>query len=301
MKLKKLFNKKPAQVNRDYFFGEYVISLESHHILDKYQEQYPLYDRFLPLICSEFKGLIIDIGANIGDTSIAIFAQNKQAFVVGVEPDEQFFEQCVYNINRNSLSERFLGINRFVTTESGNFVVKKSDSLSTGSIEKAEAVTDEQTNTVSFSQLMDLIPEDKKNKFDILKIDTDGFDWDILQSFSQYARTSDFLPEFIFFEMQTFLNNNEKNPEGREAIITKYSNALQEINDLGYTNFCLFDNFGTLVKKTTSVEEIFEINHYIKRSQINNLHSTIYYLDVLAYKASSNEYVDKILNKMYAK
>lgn len=301
MKLKNFFTKKTQKVNRDYFFGSYVISLGKHHVLDEYQEQYPLYDQFLPMICSGFKGLIIDIGANIGDTSIAIFSQNKESFVVGVEPDKQFFEECIQNIKRNSLSERFLGINQFVTTESGNFTVRKSASLSTGSIEKSTAATNGQTNTISFSQLMDLIPDDQKNQFDILKIDTDGFDWDILQSFSQYAKNSNFIPEFIFFEMQTFLNNNEKNPEGRDVIIDKYTDAIREVNQLGYTHFCLFDNFGTLVKKTTSIEEIFEFNQYIKRSQINNLHSTIYYLDVLAYKAPSDAYVDKILNNIYKK
>ena len=140
---------------------------------------------------------------------------------------------------------------------------------------------------------------EKKYLFDILKIDTDGYDWDVLKSFTDYAKSNDFLPKFIFFEMQTFLNNNENNREGREIIINKYSAALRDIYQLGYTHFCLFDNFGTLLKKTTSISEIEEINNYIKRSQLNNLYSTIYYLDVLAYKPESDQYVDKILNKIF--
>jgi len=262
-------------------------------------EKYPLYDRFLPLLCSGFKGLIIDIGANIGDTSIAIFAQNNDAFIVGVEPDELFFNECIHNIKINGLAHRFLGVNKFVTTQTGNFVVKKSDSLSTGSIEKAEDSA--AINSLSFSQLIDLIPTEKKKTFDILKIDTDGFDWDILKSFSEYAEKESFVPEFIFFEMQTFLNNREKDIEGRDEIINKYRDALHDINKLGYTNFALFDNFGTFLKKVTSVEEIHEFNQYIKRSQINNGHSTFYFLDVLAYKAQSGTYVDEVLNKMYTK
>lgn len=298
MKLKDLFRNKNAQKKRDYYFGKYKLSLSKEHVLDKYMAKYPLYDRFLPLLCSGFKGLIIDVGANIGDTAIAIFAQNDNAFIVGVEPDELFFNECVYNVNHNGLSPRFLGVNRFVTTQTGNFVVKKSDSLSTGSIEKAEE--SENINSISFSRLIDQIPGDKKEKFDILKIDTDGFDWDILKSFSDYAKGGSFLPEFIFFEMQTFLNNREKIADGRDDIIAKYQDALKGINQLGYTHFCLFDNFGTLVKKTTYIEEIFEFNQYIKRSQINNSYSTIYFLDVLAYKAPSDGYVDGVLNKLYS-
>lgn len=298
MKFKDIFKK--GQIERDYYFGNYVLSLDRHHILDKYQAQFPLYDRFLPLFCSGLKGLIIDIGANIGDTSLAIFSQNNEAFIVGVEPDDVFFEQCVYNINRNLLSERFLGINRFVTTQTGNFFVKKSDSLSTGSIEKADTANPGINNSVSFSELMNLIPEPVKQNFSMLKIDTDGFDWDILASFADYASGNSNKPEFIFFEMQTFLNNAEKDIDGRDTIINNYSTALSKIFELGYNNFCLFDNYGTFLKKTCSVEEINEFNQYIKRSQINNRHSTIYYLDVLAYKESSGAYVDEVLNKMYA-
>jgi len=300
MKFKDLLFKKNNGVTRDYHFGNYVLTLGKHHILDKYQKEFPLYDRFVPLLCAEFKGLIIDVGANIGDTSIAIFSQNDTAFVVGVEPDKSFFDECIHNIKRNALTERFLGVNRFVSTQSGNFVVKKSDSLSTGSIAKSED-TGAGNNTISFAELMEMIPAVKKEKFDILKIDTDGFDWDILSSFSQYAKDNTLLPEFIFFEMQTFLNNNEKSNEGRDAIIDKYFVALKEMYQLGYTNFCLFDNFGTLVKKTHSIEDIYEFNQYIKRSQIINHHSTIYYLDVLAYKTPSEAYVDKVLSQMYSK
>jgi len=299
MKIKNLFLKMNAKTKRDYYFGKYNLSLSKHHVLDKYMVKYPLYDRFLPLLCSGFKGLIIDIGANIGDTSIAIFAQNDNAFIVGVEPDELFFNECVHNIKINGLSERFLGVNKFVTTQTGNFVVKKSDSLSTGSIEKAEDGV--AINSLSFSQLIGLIPVEKKKTFDILKIDTDGFDWDILKSFSEYAKNETNVPEFIFFEMQTFLNNRERDIEGRDDIINKYKEALHDILKLGYTDFALFDNFGTFFKKVTSIQEIHEFNQYIKRSQINNLHSTFYFLDVLAYKASSNAYVDEVLNKMYTK
>ena len=297
MKIKSLFLKTNAK--RDYYFGKYKLSLSKHHVLDKYMEKYPLYDRFLPLLCSGFKGLIIDIGANIGDTSIAIFAQNNDAFIVGVEPDELFFNECIHNIKINGLAHRFLGINKFVTTQTGNFVVKKSESLSTGSIEKAEDGA--AINSLSFYQLIDLIPTEIKKTFDILKIDTDGFDWDILKSFSEYAEKESYVPEFIFFEMQTFLNNREKDIDGRDEIINKYKDALHSINKLGYTNFALFDNFGTFLKKVTSVDEIHEFNQYIKRSQITNLHSTFYFLDVLAYKAPSDTYVDEVLNKMYTK
>jgi FkbM family methyltransferase len=300
MKLKNLFKYKSKKITRNYYFGEYFITLSENHVLDKYQERFPLYDRFLPNFCSKLNNLIVDIGANIGDTSVAIYSKNLQSDIIGVEPDKTFFNECISNIKKNNLEGRFYGVNKFISSEKGKFSIKISENNSTGyRVEDEEFEDSKNTNTMTFKELIDEIPNSKKNSFDLLKIDTDGFDWDVLLSFVDYAKKNLFLPRFIYFEMQTFLNNKEFDVMGRDEIIEKYEKSILEISKLEYTNFCLFDNFGTFVKKTNSVKEIFELNNYIKRSQINNLHSTIYYFDVLAYKDIDNDVVDLFLKENY--
>ncbi|MCW2119229.1 FkbM family methyltransferase [Flavobacterium sp. 7A] len=285
--------------DREYQIGKYKLLLKDFHVLDLYQNTYPLYDQFLPAFCKNFKGLIIDVGANIGDTAISIFAQNNHSFIVSVEPDLEFVNSCISSITDNGLVDRSLIVNKFVSTKTGNFVVKKNESLSTGSIEECETDENKINNTLSFSELMDLIPNDKKNNFDILKIDTDSFDWDIIHSFVQYVKKDGIKPRFVFFEMQTFINNNESSDEGRDVIIENYRTALIELKELGYIKFCLLDNFGTYFKTTESVEEIIELAHYIRRSQLFNSHSTIYYFDVLAYAENEMDFVKNTLIEIY--
>lgn len=297
--LRKKLKKHKKNIDREYFFGEFKIYLKSGHVLDKYQKDFPLYDRFLPLLCQNLEGLIIDVGANIGDTSIAIFSKNPNSFIVGVEPDSVFYDECISNININHLVDRFLGVKKFVSTKNGVFKLEKDITLSTGSI-SSNSVGAGESNTISFTQLMDLVPSKFKMKFDILKIDTDGFDWDVLDSFAYfYNNVSRIKPRFIFFEMQTYLNNNGFEDVNRDEIINNYKISIEKLQTIGYNNFYMFDNFGTPIKMTQSVNEILAFNEYIQRSQIYNSHSTIFYIDVLAFSNPEIECVDLALNKLY--
>lgn len=302
--LKRIFtsnlNESEKKIDKEYFFGEYKVILKGNHVLDKYQQSFPLYDRFLPVLCFDFEGLIIDIGANIGDTSIAIFSKNLKSFIVGVEPDSVFYEECINNIFQNGLTHRFLGVNKFVSTNEGNYCLEKSSTMSTGSISSKINQSGER-NTISFSELMNLIPIEKTMKFDVLKIDTDGFDWDILNSFVLYASDFRVKPRFVFFEMQTYLNNLGVYDENRNQIVEDYKAAIVRLQTIGYNNFCLIDNFGTPIKITKSIYEIFELNDYITRSQIYNSHSTIYYMDILAFFDNEVEYVTQAIENLYRK
>ena len=300
--LKRIFttnlNKSKKKIDKEYFFGDYKVILKEDHVLDKYQQSFPLYDRFLPVLCSDFDGLIVDIGANIGDTSIAIFSKNLKSFIVGVEPDTVFYQECINNIFQNGLTHRFLGVNKFVSTNEGNLCLEKSSTMSTGSISSKINQSGEK-NTISFSELMDLIPKEKSLKFDILKIDTDGFDWDILNSFVHYGSDLRIKPRFVFFEMQTYLNNLGVYDENRNQMIEDYKVSIERLRSIGYNNFCLIDNFGTPIKITKSINEIFELNDYIKRSQIYNSHSTIYYMDILAFFDNESEFVTQAIENLY--
>jgi FkbM family methyltransferase len=293
--------KKPeGLIERESFFGDLKIILKGNHMLDQYQKSFPLYDRFLPVLCSSFDGLIIDVGANIGDTSIAVFSKNNKSFIVGVEPDDGFFSECEENINLNNLKDRFLGVKKFVTTNKGKYTIEKSNTLSTGSISNNSNEIGE-INSISFSELMNLIPLEKKFKFDILKIDTDGFDWDVINSFLDYVNYLKKKPRFVFFEMQTYLNNIGVHDKNRELIIDKYKLSIEGLFENGYNNFCLLDNFGTPIKITQSIKDIFEIDDYVKRSQIYNSHSTIYYLDILAFPNEELQFVNESLLNLYKK
>ena len=290
--------RKDLETCKEYFFGKYKLILKNNNPLEKFQTNFPLYDHFLPFFCKKFNGLIIDIGANIGDTTIAILAQNDGSFIVSVEADIDFFSECLQNITLNNLNGRTLLVNKFITTKKGNFIIKKNESLSTGSIEEFNEDL-ELNNSMSFNELMAVIPEEKKTLFDLLKIDTDSFDWDIILTFVHFLKLGGIRPRFVFFEMQCFYNNTEEDDIDRDVIIYNYKNALIELKQQGYTKFCLFDNFGTYFKTTESIDEIIELAFYIRSSQLFNSFSTIYYFDILAFADSESNFVNNVLNEIY--
>lgn len=265
-------------------------------MIEKYQAQFPLYDRFLPYFCSFFDGLIIDVGANIGDTSIAIFSQNDNCFVVGVEPDEDFFKDCIETIEINNLKDRFLGVQKFISTKKGAFVIEKDKTSSTGSINTSTSEIED--NTIAFSDLLKLIPTEVSERFDILKIDTDGFDWDVINSFTEIDDNFS-NPRFVFFEMQTFLNNDASKTLQRQEMNNNYTDSIKKLKQKGYTHFSLFDNFGTYVMTTESVEDIIKLNDYVIRSQVNNHYSTIFYFDVLAYSERELQFTKNKISEFY--
>lgn len=295
-KKKKEEPKDEAEIRTEYKVGKYKMFLKNNHMIEKYQAQFPLYDRFLPYFCSFFEGLIIDIGANIGDTSVAIFSQNDNSFVVGVEPDEVFFNECVECIEMNNLKNRFLGVQKFISTKKGAFVIEKDKTSSTGSINMS--TSEVENNTISFSELLNLIPSEISERFDMLKIDTDGFDWDVINSFTE-SDAKKYNPRFVFFEMQTFLNNDAGKTLQRQEMNNNYVDSIKKLQHKGYTHFSLFDNFGTFVMTTESVENINTLNEYVIRSQVNNHYSTIFYFDVLAYRENELEFTKNKISDFY--
>ena len=287
----------PPLKTKQIQFGKYFLTTDLDHPLSIYLEEFPLYDQFLPQICSNFSGLIIDVGANIGDTLLSVFEKNDESFLIAVEPDDEFAENCLLNIEQNNLPKRVLLVKKFISSKKGNFVIEKNKSASTGSIKEDKDL--ENSNSLSFSELMDLIPYERKQNLDIIKIDTDGFDWDILNSYSEMVNSK---PEnkfrFIYFEFQNFLNNENNSMSERQDKDEKYKKALENLLKTGYDTFTVFDNFGTKLITTKTISEILVFSDYITRSKIYNNYSTIYHLDILVYNSIETEFVNEQL-KLY--
>lgn len=286
-----------ANSKKQIEFGDYILQIDKSNPLSSYRKDYPLYDQFLPQICSSLNGLIIDIGANVGDTAISIFEKNTTAFVVGVEPDIDFGAECQNNINLNNLQDRFLLVQHFISTEKGNFQIDKSKNSRTGSMVKTTESTE--SNSLSFAQLIERVPENAAKSIDMLKVDTDGFDWDVLNSYCE-AIADGAVPQqarFVFFEFQTFLNNIGFSDPDRSDRTLKYKKAILGLQENGYDRFCVFDNFGTHILQTSDIDVIIGLSDYMKRTQLHNKKSTIYHLDVLAYRKADENFIKEQLEQ----
>ena len=86
---KKLFRKDAKKPDIQYTIGNISISLPHNHPLPSYQKAFLLYNKAVGIIAQIIEkensnAIIIDIGANIGDTA----ARRFHDFIVGIEEIE---------------------------------------------------------------------------------------------------------------------------------------------------------------------------------------------------------------------
>lgn len=266
----RLYEKALKEESQNYpiltFVNHQSFTCPFSHKLLFYQKNYPLYDKQLPKLCqyihNELKRSIsiIDVGANVGDTVINIGI--KDAFYLCIEGDNLFSQYLSKNLKKYhySIEKCFLSdIN-----EDRPYQIATSDG--TGHLVKSEK---------SFTKLitLDYLLEEKYPNiiFDLLKIDTDGFDFKVIRG---ARRSLQKWHPLLFFEWdKAFCAEQGEDP----------LSIFPLLNEIGYKDCILFDNFGNLFCKVESSE-----NQMLK-TYIDNTHGDglPYYYDVLAIPEKS--------------
>ena len=148
------------------------------HQLPLYRSNYPLYSSNIGRIAScvaakysEFK--IIDIGANVGDTA-AIIRANCDAPILCIEGDAYFFKLLQNNIERAGMRDIETCF-AFVGNEQREISGGLRHTAGTA-VYSSDAM--QSTSQIPLSAILEEFPVFQKSK--LLKIDTDGFDCQIL-------------------------------------------------------------------------------------------------------------------------
>lgn len=202
------------------------------HKLPFYQKDFPTYDRQLAKLCSWMHGQlqraikVIDVGANVGDTVVNIGL--KDAFYLCVEGDGNYSHYLTKNLNhryRYSLEQYFLTDQ----PDNGNYSFTASKGTGRLTASDKEVVT-------GFSSLDELLREKYENmSFDLVKVDTDGFDFKVIRGAGQSLR--EWHP-LLFFEWdKVYCKEQGEDPLSIFPILEGW----------GYSNCILFDNFGKVV------------------------------------------------------
>ena len=130
---------KPA---RYYDVGGFRLDMGKNHMLSIYQQGSPLFVRFIPYLADlEAKthggnGVIVDIGANVGDT-VADIVRHTTARIVCVEPTAEFYQLLQKNIyNMGEYGKQILPIQAYISNEKGSFV---SDAIGGTAVQRAVA------------------------------------------------------------------------------------------------------------------------------------------------------------------
>ena len=196
-------------------------------------QQEPAYDRLLQRLGTFIRhreGQIraIDVGANIGDSIAAIGVELGDRFLA-IEPSERFFRYLVMN----------WGLVSEVTSlqaacASGGAAESFSvDHYRRGTATVVRAPPDDGLAFKTLDAIVQSIPAFEE--IDLLKIDTDGWDLDVIRGAEETIRR--FQP-IVLFEVDSF---------SEASYVDRCIDSLNFFGLAGYGGFLVYDNAGFLV------------------------------------------------------
>lgn len=238
----------------------------SHKLLF-YQKEFPLYDRQLSKLCRWLGGKmdrkvnIIDVGANVGDTvrNIGI----KEAFYLCIEGDVSFSKYVKSNLKGYDYAIEKVFLNDEKSTS--RFIVESSNG--TGHLKKTKDALDE-INLITLDELLET--KYPNIGFDLLKVDTDGFDFKVIRGARNCLRR---WQPLLFFEWDKAYCKEQ----GEDPL-----SIFPLLEELNYEECLLFDNFGNAFANVNT-KNIALLESYIDKTIGDGLP---YYYDVLAIPTS---------------
>lgn len=229
MPLKVNYYKAPNM--KKYKINNIELEFNDSNLIPVYQEQHRLYDRFLPHMATYLEGTIIDVGANCGALAVAMGSNNPALEFICIEPEQTHIEHFENNVKKIS------NVVRLDKAKIGKF----------------------------FKPLDKVIEEFEVGKIGLLKVDVDGYDWDVIDTFSFGQK-----PPIYIEEDTKELWHYEK-----------YHEMNNKLSSLGYNNIWMFDNYGCLIGFTKDWEMVHTLNAYVHRMKAGKSNMSFWYMDLL--------------------
>jgi FkbM family methyltransferase len=265
---------------KEYEIGRYKIVLPDDHALDRYQSVWRRYDTALghiaKIVIQKYPATTaIDIGANVGD-SAALIQKYQEMPVLCVEGNPAFLEYLRHNagiIGNTEIAEYFVG------TDGESVDIDRIRNVSgTASIVQAlGSNNDSIIKTKSLEKILEEYSHFQNSK--LLKIDTDGFDFEIIQASIDVVSN---MKPIIYFEYDISFT-----PTGEDDALQ----ALGMLCEVGYKKFIVYDNFGNYLISLSEqdYEKFIDLNAYLLSNRLKSGTSVVYYFDICAF---TNEDVD---------
>ena len=223
--------------------GNFELDAPANHALFGFLKSQPYRDLSVGVIAKYVSAKypnssIVDIGANIGDTAAMIATHSNHKLIL-VEPSDYFFGFLERNIHQFP-----------------NEVVLKKTLVSTG--RSLAGSLHYRGGTAYFDESPDGEMQFKTERLDeicdsntrFIKVDTDGFDVEILAAGLEWLASQH---PAILFENTV---DNEKDLASTNAL-------FDELGNIGYRNFVVWDDAGFHLISTTSIEGLKDLNRYL--------------------------------------
>ena len=280
----KILNKSEAQDGSVlYELGRLSILLPRDHMLPEYQRGYRQYDKFLPHLVKELKrgDIVIDVGANCGDTLAGMVSENPRLHYICIEPDKVFYGYLVRNTAR---------IKQTFPKTSIDLVQSLISDLEVTVGLTGEGGTKHRDETVGSGLIKSSRLEDVVGKLGVakgvrlIKSDVDGYDYDVINSAGKLLEGDRVM---LFFEC------NYSTIGQRDS----YIRLLGDLLKLGFSEFRFFDNFGEFMLNTNDSKMHRELIDYVMRQNQNKATRTIDYFDILASKPSDHIFLSMVVDQ----
>ena len=272
-------------INIEYQYNGFSIELPAEHLLPFCQKHHRLYDRFLPHLCKYLApgSIVVDVGANCGDTVAAMYESNNSLVFICVEPDEVFFKFLQKNVSRISLFDKQALI-KTIKSLVGQHITSASLEGAGGT---RRAIVDDKENSkkplIKARSLDDILSQCEVTEIRLLKSDIDGFDYDVIDSAES---TLDAEPPIIFFEC---LLDHEFQKAG-------YEKTMANLEAKGYVGWVIFDNYGEVVLRTSDIQIVDQLLDYVWRQNTRHSTRTIYYYDILAVTKRDSVLMERVID-----
>lgn len=258
-----------------YRIGRFELVLPPSHLLGAYQSRYKLYDWVLGEIARlvaerSSDATAVDVGANVGDTA-ALLCRHLDMPVLCIEGHPVF---------ANYLRRNLANLPRCIDIAEC-FVGAVAGTVSLGQIQTAGGTAsltpaaDVRIGKVPLRPLREILREYPRfDQFRLLKIDTDGSDFDIILASLDLLQLR--LPVLYF----------EYDPSFRADGIAAAERAIAALSAIGYQTFVVYDNYGNLLEvvRREPGRRFRELTAYLMSHVLFG--REIYYFDVCALGAA---------------
>jgi len=275
--------KKKLNIALKYKIKNFEILLTGDHALPIYKAQYSYYDLYLPNLVKYLKNnsSFIDIGCNCGDTFFNCYEENLKIKYYCVDAEIEFINLFKKNIikNKNKLNLDKIHITNYLI---GN----KLSGFLKGSKGSKKLVKNKNSYSLKSTSLNDYVNLYNIENISLLKIDTDGYDYNIINSGDKIILKN---KPLIFFECYV--------PSKKQKI--NYLKILDNLNLYGYDTFCVFDNYGKILTKNCNKDHVSNLINYLYNNEKHQNYGSIIYFDILAFLKKKHQIlVDRSL-KIY--
>jgi len=246
-----------------------MLKMPLSHALPLSLNLYPFYDK-LPCRLSDFiyhkygHLNLIDVGANIGDTIAAFYRHDSDKFLA-IEPNPNFLSYLTANFDHDPNVEILSCMCSSGETTSQYHIHEHNG---TASLKEAETGAQIESKTID-----DLVMGNPVfHNFNVIKIDTDGYDLRIIAGAINIIKKN---KPAILFEVY----DNESPTYCEDCI-----NTLLLLKDAGYDSFLLYDRLGYLMGQH-HLNDLFHFKQLLTHQITSDIGNT----DILVMKSDDME------------